>query len=296
MLRQIQPIGPLRDPVVIASFVQGNGINSTAAATLAYLVRRHGAEAVAEFEPHQYFDFSVRRPMVRVERGRRVIDWPQNRIHLLKGKDTGRDALVLSGIEPHLRWREFSESIAGLVPRGATVIIVRSLPGAVPHTRPVVLRLTTSNEPVARQLGLRALRPEYQGPVDVGEVILAQLARSGCATAGLTAVVPTYLGVVPNPMAVVALTERLDDLLGLSTPLEEFRSAWDKVRAQADRQMEESAEVRDAVRAMEEQYESIASGTQASEQVEPGASEDPPSAEGLLGDIERFLSEEAGDT
>ncbi len=135
MLRQIQPIGPLRDPVVIASFVQGNGINSTAAATLAHLVQRHGAEAVAEFEPHQYFDFSARRPMVRVEEGLRVIDWPQNRIHLLKGKDTGRDALILSGIEPHLRWREFSESIAGLVPGGATVIIARSLPGAVPHTR-----------------------------------------------------------------------------------------------------------------------------------------------------------------
>ena len=128
MLRQIQPIGPLRDPVVIASFVQGNGINSTAAATLAHLVQRHGAEAVAEFEPHQYFDFSVRRPMVRVERGRRVIDWPQNRIHLLKGKDTGRDALILSGIEPHLRWREFSESIAGLVPGGTTV----SAPGPPP--------------------------------------------------------------------------------------------------------------------------------------------------------------------
>ena len=108
---------------------------------------------------------------------------------------------------------------------------------------------------------------------------------------GVTALVPNYLGVAPNPMAVIALTRALDRMLGVSTGVADYEEAAANVRAQADEQMARSSEVRDAVRAMEEQYESMA-GTLQGGRGDEGSS-DLPSADELLGDVERFLASES---
>ena len=40
-----------------------------------------------------------------------MIDWPTNRIHILAGASDSRDLVLIDGVEPHLRWRTFSETI-----------------------------------------------------------------------------------------------------------------------------------------------------------------------------------------
>ena len=255
--------------------------------------------AVAEIEAGPLFDFTQTRPQVRVRDGVRETTFPENTIHLARGGESGRDALVIAGQEPHLQWPSFSEQLADYARACGveTAVVLRSFPASVPHTRPVLLRLTTRNSELAESLALAPLEPTYEGPIDVGEVVLNRLAQEGCATAGLTVLVPNYLGIVPNPMAVLSVTELLDRYLGVRTSMAEYREAAEKVRQQADHQVEQSGEVREAVRGMEEQYESIARQTSGGAPEGSGDSDggELPSVEELLSDVERFLAGDGDD-
>ncbi|MXZ45951.1 MAG: PAC2 family protein [Chloroflexi bacterium] len=287
VLRQLEDVGTLHKPLLVASFVRKNGINTTAAAALMHRIRSHDLQPIAQFDPERFFDFTQSRPQVRTEGDERVIEFPRNRVHLEPASEGGRDALIVSGIEPHLRWRHFSAELTAFARSldVEAVLILRSFPANVPHTRPVLLRLTTTSEELSGELGLPQLQPSYEGPIDIGEVVASELAESGVAIGGMTVLVPNYLGVVPNPMAVLGVTRTLDRLIGAETPTGQYEEAAENVRAQADEQMQVSAEVREAVEAMEEQYESIAGA----------AGEDDselPSAGDLLEDVERFLSNE----
>ena len=295
LLRRLKPVDGLRDPVLLAAFVRKNGVNSTAATALRHRIHTHHLEAIAEFDPQPFFDFTQSRPQVRVSGAERSIDWPENRVHLEHGAEGGRDALVIAGIEPHLHWRGFSEALLEFASSHGvrSALIVRSFPATVPHTRPALLRLTTASEELAEALGLPALRASYEGPIDIGEVLVSALASEGGACGGITALVPNYLGVVPNPMAVLEVTRVLDRLVGAETAPGDFEQAATSVRTQADEQMAQSPEVRDAVREMEEQYESMAA---MGREDEDGGTSDLPSADELLGDVERFLANEGDDS
>ena len=293
ILRRLEDVGTLHKPLLVASFVRKNGINTTAAAALMHRIRSHDLQPIAQFDPEQFFDFTQSRPQVRNEGEQRVIEFPRNRVHLERATEGGRDALIVSGIEPHLRWRHFSEELTSFARSFdvEAVLILRSFPANVPHTRPVLLRLTTTSEELSGELGLPQLQPSYEGPIDIGEVVASELAASGVAIGGMTVLVPNYLGVVPNPMAVLGVTRTLDRLIGAETPTGQYEEAADNVRAQADEQMQASAEVREAVEAMEEQYESIAGAAGAAGAAGEEDS-DLPSVSDLLEDVERFLSNE----
>ena len=290
VLRRLEDVGTLHKPLLVASFVRKNGINTTAAASLMHRIRSHDLQPIAQFEAQPFFDFTQSRPQVRNEGEERVIEWPRNRVHLERAAEGGRDALIVSGIEPHLRWQHFSRELSAFaLSLGVeSVLILRSFPASVPHTRPVLLRLTTTSAELSGELGLPQLQPSYEGPIDIGEVIANQLSAGGVSIGGMTALVPNYLGVVPNPMAVLGITRTLDRLLGAETPMGDYEEASANVRAQADEQMQVSGEVRDAVEAMEEQYESIAGA-------DSDADSELPSVSDILEDVERFLSNE-GDT
>ncbi len=285
--------GELRQPLLIASFVRRNGFNSTAVATLSEFARHHEAKLVAEMEADQFYDFSVTPPAVRTEGDRRVIEWPKNEIVLVRAPESLRDVLVLTGIEPHLRWPAFSEALHGFL-RDFSIeelLVLRTWPGAVPHTRPAMLRLTTTSEKLAGELGLPALENNYRGPVDLAGLVSSLYGNEGGVTGGLTAVVPNYLGVVPNPFAMLALTEVLDRVAGSETPLDDIKVTADELRTRADEEMRNSEEFRDAVEEMERSYESVAgsfTGAGAADE----QSDELPSSDDILRDVERFLRQE----
>ena len=285
--------GELRQPVLVASFVRRNGLNSTAVATLSQFARHHEATLVAEIDSDQFYDFSVTPPTVRPEGDQRVIDWPKNEIVLVRPPESLRDVLVLTGMEAHLRWPTFSQALHGFLREHAVdrLLVLRTWPGAVPHTRPAMLRLTTKSEQLAEELGLPSIENNYRGPVDLGGLLSSVHGNAGGLTGGLTAVVPNYLGVVPNPFAMLALTEVLDRLAGSETPLDEVQETADELRGRADEEMMNSEEFRDAVEEMERSYENVASDfTGAGAAGEE--SDELPSSDDILRDVERFLRQD----
>ena len=282
----------LRQPVLVASFVRRNGFNSTATATLTEFVRYHGAEVVASIEADRFYDFSVTPPSVRSRDGRREIEWPKNEIALVRKPDGPHDVLALTGIEPHLMWPAFAGAILDFLGQHEIdrVVVLRTWPGSVPHTRPAMLRLTTTSEGLASALGLPAVENDYRGPLDFGGLLSAEHGNAGGLSGGLTAIVPNYLGVIPSPFAMLALTEVLDRLAGSETPLDDVRESAVDLRARADEEMVKSDEFREAVVEMERGYEKVVrqfTGIEPGDQLPGGL---PPLAD-IMRDVERFLSQ-----
>src|SRR5690606_20966615 len=105
-------IGPrpaLRHAVLIAGF--GAPGNHAPAAAVSQLLAGHDADEIGEFDTDGLFDFTVRRPLTRVEGDRRILDWPEIRLHRVTVDDPmlgERDIVLLTGAEPHFRWRRFA--------------------------------------------------------------------------------------------------------------------------------------------------------------------------------------------
>lgn len=96
----------LSRPVVLAAFQGWTDAGEAASIALRYLEKAWNATTYATVDPEDFYDFTVRRPMVRLdEDGNRRIDWPSNTFSHAALPGTGRDVIVLNGIEPSTRWR-----------------------------------------------------------------------------------------------------------------------------------------------------------------------------------------------
>src|ERR671924_411941 len=95
----------LRRPVLIAAFRGWNDGGQGASLAGGYLARVWGGARFAEIDPESFFDFQATRPHVSLVEGRtRRIEWPENAFYHARIPGLERDAVLLLGIEPNLRW------------------------------------------------------------------------------------------------------------------------------------------------------------------------------------------------
>src|SRR5919205_789936 len=105
----------LRNPVLVAAFRGWNDGGQGASLAAGYLAKAWEAERFAEIDSEQFYDFQVTRPMVSLEDGTtRRLEWPDNGFFHATVPGTGRDAVILIGTEPNLRWRTFAGLVLGL--------------------------------------------------------------------------------------------------------------------------------------------------------------------------------------
>src|SRR5690606_23192559 len=135
-----------------------------------------------------------------------------------------RPVLLLTGAEPDFRWRTLLADLAELADDlGLTSYVgLGSVPGPVPHTRPVRL-ITTSSGP---ELVSRDGRPHEQVvvPASFQVVVETALRDVDVRTLGLWARVPHYVA-GEYPAAASALLRRFGDHLSLEIDTDELDSS-----------------------------------------------------------------------
>jgi proteasome assembly chaperone (PAC2) family protein len=292
LLRPLAEVRPLRDPILIAGFADYAG--ETAAAAGSYLVERWNAELVAEFDPEELFDFTVRRPFVRTEYGARVLEWPTSRLYVASPPGASRDVVLLVGVEPHLRWRAFCDATVSFMHEvGATAsLTLGSYPAPTPHTRPVPLRLSASDEAYGRTFGLEPTVSTYEGPTGIVGVLNARLAK-GFRAASLSAMVPFYVGTQQNPRAMMALIEAIDHALGTSTPLAILRERAATLDQEAEQALGQSEPFRAVVQSLEQRFDG-SRGATPTLLAPANVPSDLPSSDELIASLEQFLREQRG--
>src|ERR1043166_9399428 len=105
----------LRSPVLIAAFRGWNDGAQGATLGAGYLARQWGAEAFAEIDPENFYDFQAVRPIVSLEEGlTRKLEWPANTFLHAPIPDLDRHAGVMLGVEPNLPWKTNSPLVLEL--------------------------------------------------------------------------------------------------------------------------------------------------------------------------------------
>src|ERR671937_1039002 len=270
----------LERPVLIAAFRGWNDGAQGATLAAGYLARSWGAERFADVDPEGFFDFQVTRPHVALVEGiTRRIDWPETSFYHCRPDGADRDAVLLLGIEPNLRWRTFTDLIVGLASDLGVELLVTlgALLADVPHTRPSPVTGSASDPELVERLGLSASR--YEGPTGIVGVLHDACKRAGIPSASLWAAVPHYVSLTPSPRAAVALCERLGELIGVSVDVEELEDA----AASYEEQVSEAVASDEETAAYVEDLERRADQLEETSEL--------PSGDALAAELTRFLRE-----
>ena len=213
----------LNRPVLIVAFKGLFDASGSATSALEWLIEKSESENIGEIDSETFFDFTQERPLISFDtNGERALTWPTNKIVAMKTKENERDLLAISGVEPHLRWRTFSELLIELVNKSnaESVLTLGSMVGMTPHSRPLTVTGSSTNPELAERLHLE--KPSYQGPTGIVGVLHDALDRSKIPVISLRVSVPHYVPDAPNPKATRALLRRFEQVTGVTTEYEEL--------------------------------------------------------------------------
>lgn len=245
-------------PILVIALKGLFDVAGSATGALSHLSRRFDTTKVAEIDPETFFDFSQERPVVSLDdTGVRGLTWPANEAYAAPNPD-GRDLLLLAGIEPHLRWRTFSEAIVGIARESDAelVVTVGAMVGMAPHTRPLGVVGSTSNPELARRLGLG--RPSYEGPTGLVGALHDSLDRADLPVISLRVSVPHYVPSPPNPEATRSLLARFELVTGVSTDHAALDGPAADWRSRVDAAVADDPEMTHYVAELERQVDSSA--------------------------------------
>jgi proteasome assembly chaperone (PAC2) family protein len=271
----------LERPVLIAAFRGWNDGGQGASLAAAYLARAWAAVEFASIDPENFYDFQATRPTVSLVDGfTRRIDWPENSFMHAPLPGAGRDAIILLGVEPNLRWRTFGELVTGLAQsfQVELVLTLGSLLADVPHTRPSPVTGSATDPQLIEQLGLQASR--YEGPTGMVGVLHDACARAGLKSASLWAAVPHYVSLTPSPRAAKALVDKLADLLDADVDSSELDEAAESYAQQVSEAVASDEETAAYVQELERRVDELAQEWEL------------PTGDSIAAELTRFLREQ----
>src|SRR6478609_6123048 len=270
----------LRRPVLVAAFRGWNDGGQGASLGGAYLAKQWEATRFAEIDPEGFYDFQATRPQVSLVDGlTRQLDWPENAFYHAPIPGTDRDAVILLGVEPNLRWKTFSNLVLDLSKELGIEMLVTlgSLLADVPHTRPAPVTAAATDPEIVSGLGLEPSR--YEGPTGIVGVVHDGCRDAGIPSVSLWAAVPHYVSLAPSPRAALALVRRLGDLLRIDIELDELEHASEEYSEQVSEAVSTDAETASYVEELERRVDMLE------------AAEELPSGESLAAELTRYLRE-----
>lgn len=276
-------VDPLRDPIMVVALRGWFDVAGVATGALEWCIQDRTITVVASIDPDPFFDFTQERPETYLgDDGERHMRWPENEFIVARFPEGARDLVLVSGVEPHMHWNTFAECIVRCAEklRCEVVVTVGAAAEAVPHTRSPWVIGSTTNEQLARRLGLS--RPRYQGPTGVVGVIHERLDREGITGVSLRVGVPHYLANAQHPKSSAALLRHLEHVLGVPTAhdtMYEEIQRWEELH---DASVEGDEQVSKYLEMLEGEYDRRTQATM-------------PSGDDLAAQFERFLREQNDD-
>jgi predicted ATP-grasp superfamily ATP-dependent carboligase len=257
---EIHQIPLLRNPVMVMAFSGWNDAAEAASGAVEHLLsgwRDIGddvvPELIADVESEDYYDFQVNRPVVSIDESQiRSITWPTTQIFGLSIPSMARDLVIVTGVEPSMRWKSFTSDLLDLADdlEVSLIVTLGSLLADTPHTRPITVTGTGAHPSISSRLGVSVSK--YEGPTGILGIIQDGCMRRGIDAISLWAAVPHYASNAPSPKATLALINTLEDFLDISIPLSDLPEAADAWEKDVNDLAAEDNEVAEYVKALEE--------------------------------------------
>jgi hypothetical protein len=236
---------------MLAAFEGWNDAADAASNAIEHLEREWQAQPFAAIDPEDYYDYQVNRPTVRLVDGvTRRIEWPTTRLSVAKTVEP--EVVLLRGLEPNMRWRAFCDELVEFAQEleVQTVVCLAALLADVPHSRPIEMHGSASDDAHAESLGLT--RSRYEGPTGVVSVLHEACTRAGIKVVSFWASVPHYVAQPPCPKATLSLLHRAEDALDIAIPLGDLPEqalAWEHG---VDELAREDTEIAEYISSLEE--------------------------------------------
>ena len=278
---QSSPLPTLRAPILVAAFEGWNDAGDAASGAVEHLALIWDALPLVEIDSDDYYDFQVNRPIVKqVDGVTRRIEWPATSISWCSPPGSDRDVVLLRGIEPNMRWRQFCAEIIDVARRldVRTMVILGALLADAPHTRPVPVTGTTYSKDSALSYNLQESR--YEGPTGITGVLQHLCVAEGIPAVSFWAAVPHYVSTPPNPKATVALLSRVEEVLDIEVPLGDLPAQAEEWEQAVTEMTEDDEEIAEYVRGLEERGDAEVSVEDAMSKIDGDA---------LAAEFERYL-------
>jgi len=293
LYEEIDPSKVRPDPALIVALDGWTDAGDGGTMAVMRLLDRYEATTIGRFDPDTLYDYRDRRPVLEIDRGRlEYIRWPELTLRHLS-PDSGPDLILLSGPEPDLSWRALADDLKEVADRLGIrrYVGLGSVPGPLPHTRPVQMISTSNDAELLERLGTP--HEQMVVPASAQVALEYELGRHGLSTLGMWVRIPHYVA-GPYPEAARALLERLSAHLGTAVDLSDFDREIEENRARLDVASTSSDEVRDHVAQLERLYDAEAGGPTGPLGIDllrggPLTDQDVPSGEEIGAEIERFL-------
>ena len=249
---EILQIPPLRAPVMIFAFGGWNDAGEAATGSASHLLNIWEHSVIARFDPEDFYDFQVNRPMVFVDDSKiRQITWPTTEVFGILTPQFDFDLVVVKGLEPSMRWKRFTSDLLDLADdlEVSMILTVGSLLADTPHSRPISVSGSGSHPEIAKRLGVEVSR--YEGPTGILGVLQEAAQSRGVDAISLWAAIPHYASSSPSPKATLALINALEDFLNISIPLGDLSEQSRMWETGIDEMTQEDADLGEYVRQLE---------------------------------------------
>ena len=194
---------------MILAFEGWNDAGEAASLALRFLNNAIHSVPLAEIDPEEFYDFTVRRPgVVQLESNVRCIEWPSNEFRY-GSVDCSRELIVGIGVEPHLRWRAYCDACVELaLEMGVSrVVLAGAYLADVVYSQPVALAGFASHPDELAEIGVTS--SGYEGTTGIVGVLGDRLQREGLSVLSLWAGLPHYIEAAPNPRGALALLQKI---------------------------------------------------------------------------------------
>jgi predicted ATP-grasp superfamily ATP-dependent carboligase len=212
-----------REPTLVLAYAGWSDGGEAATTALRYLIEQLEITRYARIDMDEFLDFTVVRPQLRIRSGeRREIAWPNYEFFAVS-LASGSELLLGIGVEPHLRWRRYADSVIAIA-RSAKVrrtVLLGAYLDDVLYSQPTQIRVTASDPALVPELSVTT--PSYEGPTGITGVLADRFRSEQLPCISLWASIPHYVPAHPNSRAALALIEQLSDITGLVVDLAALR-------------------------------------------------------------------------
>ena len=228
--------GFLSGRLLVVAFEGWNDAGETATGAVRALKELLDVEVITEVDPELYFDYQFNRPTVSTnEDGVRALGWPGAIMYgpktpgvvsaplaedaqLRVSGTNASNIYLLIGTEPSRSWKSFAAEIldSALAADVSGVVFLGAMLADVPHTRPISIFVSSDNAQVRAELQIE--RSSYEGPVGILSVLSDAAETVGIPTLSIWASVPHYVHNAPSPKAMLALIDKLEEVIDVVIP------------------------------------------------------------------------------
>jgi hypothetical protein len=277
-------------PVLVTALDGFLDAGNAGALAVTHLLSKDPGRVVASFDVDAFYDYRARRPPMTFDEFRyEGYEAPRLVVRLVRD-DLGAPYLLLNGPEPDSRWEAFAAAVREVVEHFGVRLTVAlgAVPMAVPHTRPVML--TNHGTRPDLLIAENLWRGKIRIPASAQALLELRLGEWGHDAMGFVAHIPHYVAQLDYPLASATMLESVEVVTGLEWDVEPLRAAGEARMVDIAAQIEDSAEVRDVVHGLEQQYDAFHRPSADDSALPLAEEKDLPTGEELGAEFERFLA------